>query len=215
MQQFRGIPSAEVALQRALAIFQPQLAEPRFRNRRAIPRGATIVLRDLAATMRELTGAERSLAESILARPTDRKGGTTPLRRATSSGRVRRTSASTGLPARTTHLRSADKKPKNGMPDWIDKARAVMKTVWYKEIVDLGYKQPKPDRRSAVASRREPQLEARHLHPGRREVRALRVLHDRRPQVRMCRSDVSAYCVFDDDFSKKPVSAAPHGVWPR
>ena len=159
-------------MQRALAIFRPQLAEPRFRKSARDPRGATIVLRDLAATMSGLTGAERRLAESILARPTDGKGGdyTAP------KGDFKRTCPANFCIHWVTSTRDApsltDKKPKNGVPDWIDKTKAVMKTVWSKEISNLGYKKPKPDPPFGGAPRREPQLEARHLHPGRREVQA-------------------------------------------
>ena len=52
-----ALPPAEVALQRALAIFRPELAQPRYRAARAArpdPRAATMVLRDLVGSLSDL-----------------------------------------------------------------------------------------------------------------------------------------------------------------
>ena len=66
------MPAAEVAFERALGYFAPAQAERRFvkaANGRSA--GATMALRDLAATFKSLSRADRRLARQILARPTD------------------------------------------------------------------------------------------------------------------------------------------------
>jgi hypothetical protein len=210
VQQFRGIPSAEVALQRALAIFRPQLAGPRFRESARDPRGATIVLRDLAATMSGLTGAERRLAESILARPTDGKGGdyTAP------KGDFKRTCPANVCIHWVTSTRDApslaDKKPKNGVPDWIDKTKGVMKTVWSKEISNLGYKKPKPDPPFGGHHGGNPnsKLDIFIQDVGRFGIYGFCTTDDPKSNVRR---DVSAYCVFDDNYAGSQFPGI-HGV---
>jgi hypothetical protein len=71
-----GLPGPQIALQRALAYFMPSEARRSFRSAaKSDPRGATIALRDLAAVLDPLSGADRRLAAEILARPTDLGSG--------------------------------------------------------------------------------------------------------------------------------------------
>ena len=141
-----ALPRPEVALERALAIFRPHLADPSYRSQGKVdPRGATVVLRDLAATLRALSPANRRLAESILARPTDGFAGDYTAPKSDFRHKcfanfcvhwVRTTRDAPSL---------ADRNPKNHIPDWIDKVRSVMNFVWQKEVVDYGYGAPKGD----------------------------------------------------------------------
>lgn len=212
-----ALPRPEVALERALAIFQPHLADPSYRlHGKVDPRGATVVLRDLAATYRRLSPADRRLAEAILARPTD--GGT---------------DAGTGLPNYTaprsdfrhkcfTHFcvhwvkstRDApslrDRNPRNHVPDWVDKVRAVMNVVWAKEVSQFDYGPPKKDGNSGSHRSGNPndKIDIFIQDVGRFGVYGLCSTDDPRIQVR---NDISAYCIFDDDFSKRQFPGI-HGV---
>jgi hypothetical protein len=213
----QALPQPEVALERALAIFRPDLADPSYRlHGKVDPRGATVVLRDLAATYRQLSPSDRGLAEAILDRPTD--SGTDP---------------NTGLPGYTapksdfrhkcfTHfcihwVRSTrdapslrDRSPKNHIPDWIDKVKSVMNVVWTKEVETFNYGAPKGDGNSGSHHGGNPnsRIDIFIQDVGRFGLYGLCSTDDPRIQVQ---NDVSAYCIFDDGFSKKQFPGI-HGV---
>ena len=159
-----------------------------------------MVLRDLAATMNGLTGSDRRLAESMLARPTDGKSGdyTAPKsdfkRTCPANFCIHWVKSTRDAPSLT------DKGPKNGLPDWIDKTKAVMKTVWSKEIGNLGYKKPKSDPPFGGHSGGNPnsKLDIFIQDVGRFGFYGLCTTDDPKLNVRR---DVSAYCIFDDDYS--------------
>ncbi|MGH3022509.1 MAG: hypothetical protein ACRDNI_02530, partial [Gaiellaceae bacterium] len=67
------LTEAEYALERARSLFQLGRVRRVYGDvERPARRDATLVLRDLVARQDELTGAERAVAEAILARPDDR-----------------------------------------------------------------------------------------------------------------------------------------------
>jgi len=212
-----ALPKPEVALERALAVFRPQLADPSYRlHGKVDPRGATALLRNLAATARKLSPADRRLAEAILARPTD--PGFDP-----NIGIDNYTAPKSDFRHKCfTHfcvhwVRSTrdapslrDRNPKNHVPDWIDKVKAVMNFVWSKEVVQYGYGPPKPDGNSSSHRGGNPnsRIDIFVQDVGRFGLYGYCASDDPRINVR---NDLSAYCTFDDDFSKRQFPGI-HGV---
>jgi hypothetical protein len=206
-----ALPRPQVALERALAIFRPHLADASYqRHGKVDPRGATVVLRNLAASLRYLSPADRRIAEAILARPTDGHSGdyTAP----TSDFRnkcftnfcvhwVRRTRDAPSL---------TDKHPNNHTPDWIDKVKSVMNVVWAKEVTDFGYGAPKTDGNSGSHHGGNPnsRIDIFVQDVGRFGLYGFCTSDDPKIQVQ---NNISAYCVFDDDFAKKQFPGI-HGV---
>jgi hypothetical protein len=128
------------ALQRALGLFAQRQAAP------AHPRSATLVLRDLAASLGRLTGAQRARAEALLARPDDMDAD--PAQQGYS--------VEPAPPFCTPHVcihwvnSTADAPPPtdadaNGLPDQVDLTARILEEVWQKEVVEYGYRPPKPD----------------------------------------------------------------------
>ncbi|HKO21407.1 MAG TPA: MXAN_6640 family putative metalloprotease [Candidatus Eisenbacteria bacterium] len=211
------MPSAEVALQRALAVFRPQLAEPRFRAAPVDPRGGTALLRNLAASYRQLPPADRRLAEAILARPTD--GGfdfNIQLDNYTAPKSDFRHKCYTNFCIHwVKSTRDApslrDRSPKNHLPDWIDKTRSVMNVVWQKEVLDFGYGPPKKDGNSGSHRGGNPnsKIDIFIQDVGRAGLYGYCTTDDTRFEFQ---NNLSAYCVFDDDFSKKQFAGAATGL---
>ncbi len=206
-----ALPTPEVALQRALAIFRPNLADPSYRlHGKVDPRGATAVLRNLAASVRQLSPADRRLAEAILARPTDNGNGnyTAP------KGDFRHKCFTHFCVHWVRSTRDApslrDRNPKNHIPDWIDKTKSVMNVVWSKEVNQYNYGAPKGDGNSGSHRGGNPnsKIDIFIQDVGRQGLYGYCTSDDPKIQVR---NDISAYCVFDDDFSKKQFPGI-HGV---
>jgi hypothetical protein len=213
-----ALPQPEVALERALAIFRPQLADPAYRHHGKVdPRGATVVLRNLAGSYRQLSPADRHLARAILARPTD--GGFDP-----NLGLDNYTAPKSDFRHKCyTHfcvhwVRSTrdapslrDRSPKNHVPDWIDKVRSVMNFVWQKEVVDYGYGAPKGDGNSGSHRGGNPnnRTDIFIQDVGRFGLYGYCTSDDPNSQFR---NDISAYCTFDNNFSKKQFGGAATGL---
>ena len=200
-----ALPRPEVALERALAVFRPHLADPAYRQAKVDPRGATVVLRNLAASLRYLSPADRRLAESILARPTDGHSGDYSAppsdfrHKCFTHFCVHWVRSTRDAPSLT------DKHPKNHTPDWIDKVKSVMNFVWQKEVVDYGYGPPKGDGNSGSHHGGNPnsKIDIFVQDVGRRGLYGYCTTDDPRIQFQ---NNLSGYCVFDDDFSKKQFS---------
>ena len=148
------LTEAEYALERARSLFLLARVRREFGDvARPARRDATLILRDLAARKRELTGPERRVAEAILSRPDD---GDVPI--GTGWDGVPEAAGSpvcssqpgidvcahwvdTGPDAPSP----TDSSPANGVPDWIDLALATWETVWTQEIGAIGYREPLAD----------------------------------------------------------------------
>jgi hypothetical protein len=148
------LTEAEYALERARSLFQLARVRRSYGDvERPARRDATLLLRDLAARKRELTGVERELAEALLARPDD---GDVPI--GTGWDGV---PEAAGSPVCSVQLgvdvcvhwvdtgpdapSPTDASPANGVPDWIDLALATLETVWSQELGAIGYREPLPD----------------------------------------------------------------------
>ena len=205
------MPRPEVALERALAIFRPHLADPAFRlHGKVDPRGATVVLRDLAASVRYLSPADRRIAQAILARPTDSGSGNYTAPKSDFRAKcypdfcvhwVRSTRDAPSL---------RDRSPRNHVPDWIDKVKSVMNVVWKKEVTDFAYGPPKTDGNSSSHRGGNPnsKMDIFVQDVGRFGLYGFCTSDDPKIQTQ---NNISGYCVFDDDFSKKQFPGI-HGV---
>lgn len=142
-----AIDEATYALERARSLFDLAGVRERYGAvRRADPRGATLILRDLVARFADLSAGQRREARAILARPTD--GGSdpfgdgytvveaTPL--CSTNGCVHYVTSTGDAPA-LTDLNL------NGIPDYVESARDTLEQVWATEVTAYGYRAPKSD----------------------------------------------------------------------
>ena len=200
-----SVPAAAVALRRAEALFGQQATAARTAAPRGVDgRSATLVLRDLAARLSELTGDDRAAAEAILARPSENPdpggfswGGTPDL-----------STCSTSFPVCVHWTTSGEHKPNladvdvNGVPDWVDTTLAEMETVWQTEIVDLGYRPPLADT-SSGDNGGGTELDVYLANIGGAGYYGYCTSDDPKLDLPLspATSAVSAYCVLDNDFS--------------
>jgi hypothetical protein len=196
------ISKSQYALQRAIALFDLPRVRARFGHvDRPHPRDTTLVLRDLRARLPDLPARERETAERLLGRPTDGSAdrfGTGY----TVAPRYFRRSCTTRFCVHWV-TRSADAPPladRNGnrIPDWIDRTKAVLGTVWSAEIGRFGYRRPLSDTTSSGHRGGNPN--------GRFDVFIGDLGSD--GLYGYCTSDdprrgrqLSAFCVLDDDYS--------------
>jgi hypothetical protein len=199
------ISRAQYAFERARSLFALEAVRRKYGDvARPGPRSATPILRDLAAALPKLPAQERRTAAAILARPTDgssdldgyRVARTYFRRLCTKRFCIHWVTRSSDAPS----LR--DRRPRNRIPDWIDKTRRVMNRVWNVEIADLGYRRPQRDGYGGH----------RGGNPnGKLDVFVADLGSD--GLYGYCTTDdpasrkasvyrVAAYCVFDNDFSR-------------
>jgi hypothetical protein len=197
---------ADAALAEALSLLDPAKARALYGDAvRPDGRAATLVLRDLAAGLDELSPGRREIAERLLARPTDRND---PIKRYRSRARFM-------CDPRMCFwwvARGADAPPladrnRNRVPDWVEATRAVFRQVWATEVGAYGYKKPLSDIRSR-----------NHGPNGKLDVYLADI--GGRGIYGYCTSDdprrarafaVSAYCVLDDDFARSQFRSGTYG----
>jgi hypothetical protein len=132
------ISEATYALNRALSIFHPAQVRARFGHvAEPGPRDGTPILRDLVARYTELSPAQRMVAQSILARPTD--GGGDPERDGYTVPEEAPVCNANGC---IHYVSSTSDAPPAG---WVDSTTTAFETVWAKEIIQYGYRPPKSD----------------------------------------------------------------------
>jgi hypothetical protein len=202
------ISLAEETLLRAEALFHPAHVSDRYGHvARPAGRDATLILRDLAVRLGQLSPADRKDALALLARPADPYDATT---NADGWG----TPEAAGSPecgadvcvhwtdtgSNAPDLTDANA---NGFPDWVDTTLAVAEHVWGQEVGEMGYRAPLPDTTSTDDG-----------GDGRLDI----YLSDLAPQnlYGYCTSDdpklatlgqpgvtwdVSAYCVVDNNYT--------------
>ncbi len=192
---------ARASLARALAIFNGQGSDPR---------GATGALLDLRRQMGALSPAERRQARIILARPTDGHNGdwTAP-----NSARKHLCTADFCIHwvTKTDDAPNLADSNHNHIPNYVESVRDVMTTVWDTEIDTLGYNAPLPDGASGShhGGNPNPKIDIFLQDVGRFGIYGYCTTDDPKYSKR---SDVSGYCVFDDDFSKKQFGGPTSGL---
>jgi hypothetical protein len=130
------LTEAEYALQRARSVFQLERVRREYgRVARASGRDATVILRDLAARVSQLSREDRAVARAILARPT---GGSVPIGHGYSV-------ASEFTCGATMCFHWVESTPDASEPDWVATVQQVWEEVWQAEIDLLGYREPVRD----------------------------------------------------------------------
>jgi hypothetical protein len=201
------LTEAEYALERARSLFQLARVRQEFGDvAQASAHDATLILRDLAARVDDLGGAERVAAEHILARPNE---GGVPVGNGWS---VEEGDSSPECDDRVCiHWvdTSADAPPatddnEDGIPDWVRQTQETWRDVWSKQIGEIGYRAPLSDESSPHGGTKKLDVYLDNLgsdgyfgyctsdDPDRTRVSA-----------------VSAYCVIDNDFADFGIEHTP------
>jgi hypothetical protein len=159
--------------------------------------------------MSSLQPAERRVARSLFARPTDGGDGDWTAPRSSR----RHTCATKFCIHWVTTSRDAPSlrdRNHNHLPDYVDSVKSVMTTVWAREVNQLGYRAPLPDGNSGSHHGGNPnnKIDIYLQDVGRFGYYGYCTSDDPRYSRQ---SNVSAYCVFDDDFSGNQFPAT-HGV---
>jgi len=192
--------AAGYALERARTLFALDEVRARWGNvARPDPHDATLVLRDLRATLPLLRGRDRAAARRLLARPTD--AAADPFGNGYAPTAVPRRSCDDDLCVHwvetTRDAPPLDDLDASGIPDWVETTGQTFAEVWANVVDGLGYARPLPDTASFGNG-----------GDGRLDVYLVDI--GRQGYFGYCTTDdpgdwestrVSAYCVIDDDFA--------------
>jgi hypothetical protein len=200
------IGEAEYALHRALSLFRASAVSRRFGGTAPPePRRATALLRDLAIRQEQLTGEDRSTARALLARPTDGKRGDPVDIKYGADEATRACSWNVCVHYVTTgpHRVATDDADSNGRPDYVDTVVEVLEErVWRREITQLGFRRPKRDFRSTNnGGNGKTDFYLADLGAEASPIYGYCASDDPHLRTGYRFSDMSAYCVFDNDFS--------------
>jgi hypothetical protein len=197
-----ALSEAEYALERARSVFQLARARARWGDvERVGGREVTLVLRDLALSVSRLEGADRALAQRILARP-DRGG--VPIGNGWTAPPANQR-ATCGPDICFHWVTSTADRPSmvdsdgNSFPDWVDLTQAEFENVWAQHAA-LGYRPPRSDVDSRPTNGGDARLDIYIDDLGASGVFGYCTSDDPRlanPSV----FAVSAYCVVDNDYS--------------
>jgi hypothetical protein len=141
------ISEGRYVLERAVSLFHPAQVRSRFGDvSRPDPRSATLLLRDLALRLDQLSAGELEDARRILARPTD--GVADPMG---DGYTVAQEVPLCSTIACVHYVGSTDDAPPpedvsgGSDPDYVEAVSAVVEEVWTAEVGALGYRAPKSD----------------------------------------------------------------------
>jgi len=201
------VSEAEYALERALSLFDRQPVARRF-GAVAAPsqRDATAFLRDLAIRRDQLTRDDRATADALLARPTDGKTNDPVDIKYGSAVASRVCTPALCVHYVTTGPHAVDTvdSDTNGRPDYVDTVVDELQgRVWNRVIAQMGFREPKRDFRSD-----------NNGGSGRIDFYLGDLGAESPPIYGYCASDdphlrfssgyrfadMSAYCVFDNDY---------------
>lgn len=210
------LDEAGYALERARSVFQLARARREWGDvERAGRRDATMLLRDLALRVDELTGADRTAARRLLARP---DGGGVPIGNGWTSSESANSPLCSLVPGVELCLHwvdgpgdpaapdPVDDDPFNGIPDFVDLALATLESVWAREIGDLGYRAPLSDGDSSNDGG-DGRLDVYLEDLGSAQVFGYCTSDD--PDAGSDVYAVSAYCVLDEDFREFGTAHSP------
>jgi len=153
-------------------------------------RDATLVLRDLFASLDDLDPAQRKTAEAILARPTD--GGNDPLGNGYTVPSVKKCKSHFCVHWVTS---TADAPPSEA---WVNQMLKLMNTVWKKEVNKLGYRPPVKDGGRGGNSKFDVYLK----QLGDQGLYGYCAAERQKPGYKWL---ASGYCVLDNDFAEFPL----------
>ena len=202
-----AVGDAEYALERALAMFDRARVARRFGEVAAPgPRDATAVLRDLVLRRDQLEPRDRATADALLARPTDNQMND-PVDVKYGNAKSSRTCTPNLCVHYVTtgpHAVSSVDSNGNSLPDYVDTVVDELQgRVWSRVIDRLGFREPKRDLRSS-----------NNGGSGRTDFYLGDLGAENPPLYGYCASDdphlsfssayrfsdMSAYCVFDNDY---------------
>ena len=196
------ITQATYTLNRGLSIFHPAQVRARFGDvARPGPRDGTPILRDLVARYDELSPAQRVVARSILARPTDGAGDP-----AGDGYSVPEEAPVCNANACIHYVASTSDAPPAG---WVDSTATAFDTVWAKEITQYGYRPPKSD---ITSTNHGPDgtIDIYLADVGANGLYGYCTTDD--PNALNPNFDVSVFCVVDNDMSPAQFQGAVSGV---
>ena len=206
------LSEAEYALARARSLFELARVRREYGDvARPFGPDATLILRDLAARVGDLAGAERRIAERILARPDDPNPPPGhPPKVPIGDGWTAPESFSSPLcganvcihwvdqPGNDDAPAEEDVNPSDGIPDWVNLTLATWEDVWFQEIDTIGYLPPKSDLDSPNNGG-DVMLDVYLDDLGSDGVFGYCTSDD--PGADQGAYAVSAYCVIDNDFA--------------
>jgi len=200
------LTKAEYALERVRALRNPSRARRLFGDvETAGGRDATQLLRDLAARLDQLSPAQRTIAQRLLARPTSSRDPFRKYRypaKRTCERRMCFWWTTKGVDAPS--LRDANR---NHVPDWVDATRKVFAHVWSTEVGSYGYRAPRSDATSRNNGGNK-KLDIYIADLGSMGLYGYCTSDD---PATAFRSYASAYCVVDDDFSRRQFRTGAYG----
>jgi hypothetical protein len=195
------ISEGRYVLERAVSLFDPAQVRSRFGNvSRPDPRSATLVLRDLAVRLDQLSARELEVARGILARPTD---GDVPLGHSYTVGEETPVCAAHTC---VHYVGSTDDAPPpedltgGAEPDYVEAVSAVVEEVWTAEVGTLGYRAPKSDATSDEDGG-SGLLDVYLVDVGADGLFGYCTSDDPNLDPSYPYWDMSAYCVLDDDYA--------------
>jgi hypothetical protein len=195
------ISAARYALERARSVFDLAGVRARFgRVSRPDPRSATLILRDLAVRVGQLSGPSRATAERLLARPTDGAGdpfddGYT----VSEEPPVCPANVCVHYVATTPDAPDPEDLDFSGVPDYVESVSSVLDEVWAEEVDGLGYRQPKSDAASTNDGG-SAFLDVYLVDIGGDGLYGYCASDDPHLESSYAYWNMSAYCVLDDDY---------------
>jgi hypothetical protein len=200
------IDEATYALERVASMVDLDAVRARFGEvNLPDPRDATMLLRELALRAHELEGAARLRARAYLARPT--QGAADPDGygyRVDEAPPLCSANACIHYVPRTVDAPpTIDEAPADGVPDWVRTTLDVVDEVWAFEVDGYGYRAPKADDASKENGG-DGRLDVYLVDIGRDGYYGFCTSDDPnlKPSRRYRYSDMSAYCVLDDDYAE-------------
>jgi len=171
----------------------------------------TIALRDLAMRVDGLTGRDRAVAETLLARPNQGlRGGdgfaAWRTREAAASRNDLGCSADIDTPVcihwtnRGTDAPNPADSDNDNVPNWVETTRAEMEQVWDYEVGTLGYRPPMTDQRGSKDD--DGVYFDVYLSDIGNRYYGYCTLDDSRNRRNYNFKDRSGYCVLDDDYAR-------------
>jgi hypothetical protein len=204
------LSEAEYALQRALSLRSYGRVDARYgRVARPAGRDATMILRDLVVRLDDLSGADRALAERVLARPSSPRslGGYGPHRADVSP------LCSTNVCVHYVTIGADAPDPTdanaNGEPDYIDAVSATFEEVWAKEVTQMGYRAPLPDAPGGGRVNPDARLDVYVEDLG---ASGLYGYCQPEPPAGSTFFDAPGFCGVDNDFSPSQFPSGANGI---
>ncbi len=201
------VSDAEYALERVLSLFVPRPVSRRFGEvAPPAPRAATALLRDLALRRDQLAPHDRATADALLTRPTDNRAND-PVDVKYGDAKARRTCTPDLCVHYVTsgpHAVDPSDSNSNGRPDFVDTVvDELQRRVWKRAIDQMGFREPKRDVQSSNnGGNGKIDFYVADLGAENPPLYGYCATDD--PHLRASSgyrfSDMSAYCVFDNDY---------------